>query len=317
MSMSSTKAVPSDLATALDSLSLVTANFADGLVMQDVLCDWFEFCGGRPGQVVLLDNGSVSSTQEACWNCYNQGLIDKLLLVRPDHCDTGRNINYIAEHTAPAITSKPYVMFFKIDCLPWRKGHENWLVEAMAHLERPDVFAVGGSFNCVAKHHDGWEPSWYFADKCSENFALMKRETFMAAMEESMGGYISSGFRGESFVKTHDEQHYLIELAFERYMQKHGMYTLARVEDESWTVFHTNVHNERLEKVRRAYRERRNVSRYMNSAHFTATFPNGVYYGRPPQHPWHKRMRIAFGASMLGTSWRAMKKSLKKGTATA
>jgi hypothetical protein len=138
----------------------------------------------------------------------------------------------------------------------------------------------------------------------------MKREHFIAAMEEAMGGYISSGFRGQSFAQTQDQTHYLIELAFERYMQKHGRYTLTRVEDDSWTVFHTNVHNERLEKVRDDFRQRSDVRAFMNAANFTAQFPHGVYYGRPSPHAWHKRMRIALGASTLGPIWRAIKQSL-------
>jgi hypothetical protein len=304
---------PTTLAQTLDNLSIVTANFADGFVLKDILGDWFEFLGGRPGQVVLLDNGSAANTQQACVSCYQEGMIDKLLLVKPGHCDTGRDINYIAEHTAPAIATKPYVLFFKIDCLPWRSGHEHWLIEAMSYLERPDTFAVGGSFNCVARHHDAWDPAWYFADKCSENFALMKREHFIAAMEDAMGGYISSGFRGESFVQTEDEKHYLIELAFERYMHKHGRYTLTRVEDDTWTVFHTNVHNERLEKVREKFRSRTDVKAFMNAANFTATFPHGVYYGKPASHAWHKRLRIALGASAFGPLWRTIKQSIGLG----
>ena len=303
-------AVPATTLEALNDLSMVTANFADGPVVADVLGDWFDFVGGRPGQVVLLDNGSDRATQEACWSCYQNGLIDKLLLIRADHCDTGRDINYIAEHTAPAITSKPYILFFKIDCLPWRKGHDQWLVEAMQQLERSDVFAVGGSFNCVARHHVSADPGWYFADKCSENFALMKREHFIDAMESAMGGYISSGFRGNSFVTSNDEKHYLIELAFERYMKANNLFTLTRIEDETWTVFHTNVHNERLEKVRQDFRDRRNVRKFFNAADFTAQFPNGVYYGKPTAHPWHKRIRIALGASAIGPMWRTIKQSI-------
>ncbi|MBV8782150.1 MAG: hypothetical protein JO353_12205 [Phycisphaerae bacterium] len=209
------------------------------------------------------------------------------------------------------------MLFFKIDCLPWRSGHDQWLVEAMQHLERPDVFAVGGSFNCVAKHHDAWTDEWYFADKCSENFALMKREHFIAAMEEAMGGYISSGFRSQSFVNTEDEKHYLIELAFERYMVRHGRFTLTRKEDDNWTVFHTNVHNERLAAVREQFKQRRGVRKYMNSANFTAEFPHGVYYGKPSTHAWHKRLRMAVGASSIGPMWRAMKQTLGAGGGAA
>lgn len=307
---------PSDLAEALDRLTLVTANFGDGLVLREIMQDWFDFLGGRPGQVVVVDNGSNRQTQDASWRCYQEGLIDKLLLVKPDHCDTGRHINYIAEHTAPAIATKPYILFFKIDCLPWRRGLDDWLVRAMEQLERDDTFAVGGSFNCDARHHDAWD-GWYFSHKCSENFALMKRERFIAAMEESMGQYISSGFRGPLFIQHADERHYLMELAMERYMQKHGLYTLARKEDADWTVFHTNVHDERLSKVRDDYKARRGVNRFMNAGNFEVKFPSGVWYGRPPLIPWHKRLRIAAGASALGPLWRTTKRSLGLSKETA
>ncbi len=301
---------PATLAAALDQLTLMTANFGDGGVMREIMQDWFDFLGGHPGQVVVVDNGSNRQTQEESYKCFQDGLIDKLLLVKQDHCDTGRHINYIAEHTAPAISTKPYVLFFKIDCLPWRKGLDNWLVESMAHLERPDTFAIGGSFNCDARHHEAWD-GWYFSDKCSENFALMKRERFIAAMEESMGQYISSGFRGPlSLIRTEDERHYLMELAMERYMQRHDLFTLVRKEDEDWTIFHTNVHDERLRKVRQDYRARRGVEKFMNAANFTATFPHGVWYGRPPVIPWHRRVRMAFGDSLMGPLWRRAKSSI-------
>jgi hypothetical protein len=300
---------PADLAHALDRLTMMTANFGDGAVMRDIIQDWFDFLGGRPGQVVVVDNGSNQLTQEASWKCYQEGMIDKLLLVKADHCDTGRYINYIAEHTAPAISTKPYILFFKVDCLPWRKGMANWLVEAMEHLERDDTFAVGGSFNCDARHHDAWD-GWYFSDKCSENFALVKRDKFIAAMEESMGQYISSGFRGPLFIEEENQRHYLMELAMERYMQKHGLYTLVRKEDPDWTLFHTNVHDERLRKVRDDYRARRNITGFMNAANFTAKFPSGIWYGRPPELSWHRRLRVAVGSSVVGPLWRSAKRSL-------
>jgi hypothetical protein len=299
----------------LDQISMLTANFGDGIVMRDVLNDWFKFLGGRPGQVVLADNGSDEKTQQECWECYREGFIDKLLLVTQEHCDTGRDQNYIIEHTAPAISTKPYVLFFKIDTLPYQIGHEDWIVQAIEYLDRPDTFAVGGSFNVDSRHHDAW-PGWYFSDRCSENFALMKRENFIAAMEHYAGEYISSGFRSEPPTKNSDENHYMIELAFESYMKKHGLYTLTRVEDPSWTIFHTNVHELRLKEVRGRYIARQGVAPYMNAKNFTAKFPHGVYYGRPNPLSLLQRTRIALGASRLGPFWRRIKRSINPAATT-
>jgi hypothetical protein len=311
-SEASTITIPSEKRRkVLDEISLLTANFGDGPVIREVLNDWLQFLGGRPGQIILADNGSDRETQQSCWECYRDGLIDKLLLVSQDHCDTGRDLTYIIEHAAPAIATKPYVLFFKIDSLPYRRGYEDWIVEAIEYLERPDTFAIGGSFNVDSRHHDAW-PGWYFSDRCSENFALMKRERFIAAMEQYAGSFISSGFRGTPPTQNPDESHYLIELAFETYMKKHGLYTLAKVEDPNWTIFHTNVHGQRLREVRQRYMARCDVARYMNAKHFSAKFPHGVYYGRPHSLSLLRRARIALGASRLGPFWRHLKRRLNR-----
>lgn len=298
-----------DLQSSLRELSLVTANFGDGVVLRRVLEDWFGFVGGRPGQVVVLDNGSDESTRRASFECYEAGLIDKLVLVHPQHGDTGKDRAHIAEHTAPAIASRPYLLFFKIDCLPFRKGHENWLAEAVGYLDRPDTFAFGGSFNVPSKHHEAW-PGWYFSDKCSENFALMKREMFIESMREYAGQYISSGFRGENPSSRTGQDRYLVELAWEQYIERHQKYTLVRQEDESWTIFHTNVHGQKLAATREKYLKREDVARYMNAAP-VSRIPGPTYYGQRPTR-WQE-MRYLFGQSAAGPAWRWIKNFLRPG----
>jgi hypothetical protein len=290
----------------LENLSLVCANFGDGLTLRDVLEDWFAFLGGRPGEVVVLDNGSDAQTRRASLECFDGGMIDKLVLVRPGHPDTPKARAHLAEHTAPALASKCYLLFFKFDTLPYREGHENWLVEATEYLDRPDTFAVGGSFNVMSKHHEGPWPGWYFSHKCSENFALMKREVFIRAMEEYAGEYISSGFRSANPGDATGQGRYLIELAWERYIEKHQVYTLVPEEDSAWTIFHTNLHGERLGKARRDYLARKRVMEFMNAGS-NGTSPPGLYYGHPAMASWLKRVRTRFGSTPAGPYWRAIK----------
>ncbi|HWI57980.1 MAG TPA: hypothetical protein VNZ22_12185 [Bacillota bacterium] len=297
------------LTEILGELSLVCANFGDGLTLRDVLQDWFAFLGGRPGEVVVLDNGSDSQTRQASLDCFAEGTIDKLLLIRPGHPDTPKERAHLAEHTAPSIASKRYLLFFKFDTLPYRDGREHWLVKATECLDRADTFAVGGSFNVMSKHHEGPWPGWYFSHKCSENFALMKREIFIRAMEEYAGQYISSGFRTTNPGSATGQDRYLIELAWERYIEKHQVYTLVQEEDPSWTVFHTNVHGERLGKVRTDYLARKQVTKFLNAG-CSGARPPGIYYGQPSMDAWLARLREQFGGSAMGPYWRAIKRSL-------
>ncbi len=304
----------SERVSKLDDVSLVTNNFGDALVFADILLDWFRFLGGKPGEVVVVDCGSDRETQTIYWNLFKEGLIDKLQLIQSNHEDNygGIESGYKKEYTAGAIASKPYLLWFHVDTLPYREGHDNWLEESISYLERDDVFAVGGSFNLPSKHHDAW-PGWYFSDKCSLNFVLMKRSTFMKATHEFAGPYIMAGFKGENpaEVMVPGKARYLFEVAFEEYIQRNKMYTLCKVEEPTWTVFHTNTHEERLKKTREKYLARKDIERFMNAG-FSNEEPRpdrAIYYGQPPIGII-KRLRIMFGRSLVGPYWRQLKQKL-------
>jgi hypothetical protein len=298
----------------LSEVSMITNNFGDAIIFADILQDWFRFLGGKPGEVVVVDCGSDRQTHNVYWQLFQEGLIDKLQVIQSYHEDNygGVESGYIKEYTAGAIASKPYLLWFHVDTLPYREGHDNWLDEAINYLDRDDVFAVGGSFNIPSKHHDAWH-GWYFSHKCSLNFALMKRSTFMTSVHEFAGDYIMSGFKGENPAAATNQERYLLEVAFEQYIQAHGVYTLCKVENQNWTVFHTNTHEERLKKTREKYLARTNIKQFMNAGFAfedkADPFPAGMYYGQPPMS-FIKKLRISLGKSPIGPSWRWFKQQV-------
>jgi hypothetical protein len=302
-----------DQNSKLSEVSLITNIFGDRFVFRDILLDWFRFLGGKPGEVVVVDCGSDRETHALYWELYQEGLIDKLQLIQADHEDNygGSETGYIQEYTAAALATKPYVLWFHSDTLPYREGHDNWLEESIANLERDDVFAIGGSFNLPSKHHDAWS-GWYFSHKCSLNFSLMKRSTFMAAAHEFAGPYIISGFKGENPAAATNQSRYLLEVALEQYIKRHNVYTLCKVEDPNWTVFHTNTHEEVLKKAREKYLARKDIKRFMNVG-FSDAEPdpaNALYYGKPSSMGIVKRLQVAFGKSPVGPYWRELKQRL-------
>ncbi|NJR39749.1 MAG: hypothetical protein HC781_14160 [Leptolyngbyaceae cyanobacterium CSU_1_4] len=86
--------------SGLDQISLVARNYGDGVVFEEVLLDWFDFLGGKPGEVVIVDSGSDRQTQEVYWKLFQQGLIDKLQVIRKDHEEHNFDRGYIQIHTA-------------------------------------------------------------------------------------------------------------------------------------------------------------------------------------------------------------------------
>lgn len=300
-----------DLKTALQQVSMTSANFGNPETFGNVLEDWFTFLGGKPGEVVIVDGGSKPETHAIYWKLFNEGKIDKLQVIRAEHFENHRDTCYFQEHAAGAIAGKPYLLFFKSDTLPFRDGHEDWLPQAIEYLQRDDTFAVGGSFNVPSKHHEAW-PGWYFSQKCSLNFTLMKRDSFIDAMREFAGDYITSGFRTISPLAGKSHTRYLMENCFESYIANHKKYTLVRVEDPTWTVFHTNVQGEPLVKVRQDYLARRNVKAYMNAGKINRMH-SGCYYGRPPMR-W-KNLKWTISESPLGPLVQRIKRILGLKTA--
>lgn len=296
-----------DRPSKLNEVSLVSANFGNGLAYKDVLMDWFRFLGGKPGEVVVVDGGSDISTQTVYWELYKAGLIDKLQVIQSNHEENNKETCYIQEYTVGAIASKPYLLWFKIDTLPYREGHDNWLEEAINYLDRDDVFAVGGAFNRAWEHREAW-PGWYFCGACTINFCLMKRSTFIATMQEFAGSYIDCGFKGE-----HPFGRFLVEKAFIEYMAAHKVYTLCKIEDPTWTIFHTNAQNKDLQTIRQRYLEREDVERYINPA-LSKDVTQFLYYGKPPENAGIvKQLQIAFGQTSIGFYWRRFKHRVLSG----
>jgi hypothetical protein len=299
--------------SVLEQISLVTRNYGDAPAFEQVLLDWFDFLGGKPGEVVVIDAGSDRATHAIYWDLFQRGLIDKLQVIRTEHDDHDFERGYIQLQTAASIASKPYLLWFSIDTLPYRQGHEGWLEEAMGYLDRDDVCTVGGSYNIPAKSCDAWD-GWYYSKKCSLNFALMRRTTYMKAIYELAGDYIASGFTTENPCASYNQSRYLPEVAMERYIENHNTNALFKVEDPNWTVFHTNVHEEKLAATRIRYRQRDNILAYMNAGNSTEAFTgtNILYYGQPqPQKlSFLKQIQVMFGKSPLGEHWRNFKQGL-------
>jgi hypothetical protein len=293
---------------ALSQISMVSANFGNAAAFEPLLEDWFRFMGGRAGEVVVVDGGSSPQTHAVYWKLFNEGKIDKLQVIRGEHFENHKDKCYYQEYHAGAIAGKPYILFFKTDTLPYREGHDNWLSEAIQYLERDDTFAVSGAFNIDSKHHEAW-PGWYFSHKCSLNFALMKRSSFMKAMEEFAGDYIAGGFRGTSPAASTGQSRFLVEVAFERYIQNNKKYALVRVEDPSWTIFHTNIHGKKLLEVREKYLARVDVERHMNARTYNRVW-SGCFYGMPPKRWVNLKWKLS--ESPLGSILRAAKRLMGK-----
>src|SRR3954470_10266172 len=162
--------------------------------MRRVLLDWFRFLGGRPGEVVYVDGGSGRGTTRLLTSLLHRGLIDRLELLNPRHWENSYDRCYIQEYRAGRLATRPYVCFVKLDMLPFRGGHDDWLSEDMAALDQTGNFAITNTH--LVDPPSGRQGPYFAYDFASLNFSLMKRNMWERALRETIGPFIDAGFRG-------------------------------------------------------------------------------------------------------------------------
>lgn len=259
---------------ARENLTLSMSGFGATRATRRVILDWFEFLGGRPGEVVYVDGGSDRASMSRLVALVQEGLIDRLELLNPAHFENDFHRCYIQEYRSGLLAGKAYVMFVKPDTLPFRVGRDSWLEEDLRTLDDPGVFAI--TLGHLIAPPLGARAGYLSHDFASLNFSLMKRESFTNAMRGEIGAFIDSGFRAEFPAHIRCEEKYrraLIEWAWQSHCKRHGLVTLSRPESREWTIFHLNKSGGKLLSLRDRYRARDAVELFFDK-------PFALY--RPP-----------------------------------
>lgn len=260
--------------TARDQLTLSMSGFGATRATHRVILDWFEFLGGRPGEVIYVDGGSDRASMARLVALVQEGLIDRLELLNPRHFENDFHRCYVQEYRSGMLASKPYVMFVKPDTLPFRVGCASWLEDDVHTLDDPRVFAI--TLGHLIAPAGGTRDGYLTHDFASLNFSLMKRESFMQAMRDEIGAFIDSDFRGEFPSHIRCEEKYrraLIEWAWQSHCRRRALVTLSRPESREWTIFHFNKSGGKLLALRERYRARDGVNLFFDK-------PFALY--RPP-----------------------------------
>lgn len=271
-------------------VSLVISGFGGTRATRVVLRDWIEFMGGRPREIVCFDGGAPAGQQRRLERLAAAGLIDRLELTAPGSWASARERGYIQECLAGLAATSELLLFAKLDTLPLRRGHGDWLERDGALLDDPRIFAVTNSHLLDAPRGERTVAGVRYLehDFASLNFTLVRRERFALAIEERMGAFVRSGFRGEfpAVGCAPADRRALVEWAWRDHVRAHGLVTLARSESREWMVFHVNKSGRKLLAIRRAMRAGRGVEAFWDR-------PHGLY--RPPLRAWERAGRRVEG----------------------
>jgi hypothetical protein len=258
----------------LTRVSLCMSGYRHTSTLERVLGDWFEFLGGRPGEVVYVDGGSPLADTRRLVKLVASGLITRLETIAPDSWENHFHRCYIQEYQSGRIATGEVLVFAKPDTLPFRRGHEGWLSADIAKLAEPGVLAITNTH--LIDPPSGREGPYLVHDFASLNFAMMTRARFMEAMDYSAAEFVAGHFRGdypESIVCEEQYRRALVEWCWSRFAREKGMRVLAREESPEWMIFHINKHGRKLLSIRAAMRRGEGITPHLNK-------PKGLY--RPP-----------------------------------
>ncbi len=274
-----------------DNLTLCT--FSSGRTMvREVLEDWLHFLGGRPKHVLFAVTPSVDPPP-IYEELHREGLIDRILYLDAG----GRSVREVdSDALRLIIDAAPteWVLLFKLDTLPYRRGNENWLDEALDRVMKHQLFGMTGGF--PIKNLIPLEDGYSTTQKYSNNFSMFRRSAWLNVINSAVGD------GGDKSAENHsrfqgDELRYLNEYVIETHMEQTGKRMLVKHDTRDWSVFHVNVWGEALRKVRIPYQKRRGVKRFFNTGkplRRPIRYPWQEYFGYP-RPPMVKLMRIVLG----------------------
>ncbi|AFZ04659.1 hypothetical protein Osc7112_0011 [Oscillatoria nigro-viridis PCC 7112] len=260
-------------------------------MVREVLEDWLSFLGGRPKQVIFAVS-PADKPPPIYQELLAEGLIDELVYVDL----RGRSVGETdAEGIRVAIEAAKtdWVLLAKLDTLPYRKGHENWLDEVMQTVQKYNCFGFTGSF--PSPDMQSLEPGYSKTQKFSNNFSIFRGTEWI----EVIDSYVGKNFDGavaKNALYTKESLRFANEAAIESFLEKNQRYMLVRWETPEWTVFHVNVWGEQLRQIRDRYLARKDISSFLNTGRpqLIGFHPWDLYYGYP-KPPLLERFKIFVG----------------------
>lgn len=275
----------------LDQVSLCTYSTGPSMV-REVLDDWLQFLGGRPRRVIFAVS-SFTGTPLIYEELRREGLIDQILDIKANSRSV-MEVEPEATRSVVEAADTEWILLIKLDTLPFRSGHDDWLAHAMERIQRHGLFGMTGSSHMMTL--TTLEEGYSLTQKFSNNFSIFRRSDWLNAVGTCVGrGYdqgiaCSPQFQGNNL-------RYINEYAIESYLEQAGRHMLVKHESGEWSVFHVNIWGESLRKVRKSYRNRQRIKRFLttgNPPRGPFRYPWQKYYGYP-KPPIITLMRIVLG----------------------
>ena len=279
--------MPQDILT---QITLCTYSTGSEMV-REVLDDWLEFLGGRPKRVIFAvsSSGAIPVIYETL---RSEGKIDEILVIEAQ----GRSVLVIeplAVRRAIEAAPTEWILLIKLDTLPYRSGHSDWLEKCMSEVQNRGFLGMTGSFRPDDARPIA--PCYSSTQKYSNNFSIFRKKDWLQIIPAELVSGLDAIIDNVSY--SMEDLRFAPEAAIEAHLRRTGNWMLTRNEDSDWSVFHVNVWGARLGQIRNRYRRREKLGPFLHTGvppRFPLVHPWQWWYGTSPPSLL-KRVRIWIG----------------------
>lgn len=262
-----------------DELSFVT--FSCGtILLEEVLDDWIQFLEGRPKDIIFAvpPKRFASPVYE---ELKAKGKIDTIIYLPDKDYEACPMENEAMFQVAEAADTE-WLLFARLDTLPYRAAHVSWLDAAMEKVKTAEHLGLTGGFYGHTPYRTlrPAGPGYATSNKFSNNFSIIRRKDWLEIEYETIGREFSGAFYTSKGALM---RRFAQEVAIERHMDISGRYMLVRLEDEDWSVFHVNQWDDDLAVIRERYLLRDSIEPFLcrDTTFRNLRFDWEKYYGYP------------------------------------
>lgn len=258
-----------------------------------ILEDWLDFIDLRPEALIVVVAADPAIRDGLTRLCDARGMELKIAERADPATLKESEPDYLQAQFG--LCPSDLAILVKLDTLPFREGHRDWMEQALDVMEDQSALYVTGSTRVYRGDADFGVPGMMRTRMVSNNFLMIAPALWLSLIGAGSGQAAGR---------------YETEAAIERHCRETGHVGIRLLNRRDWRVFHTQIWDGRMDGLREGFRRGTAIRPHLRGFEDDLRHPWEMYYLSPPPS-LSQRMRIALGEmrrSPIGGTRRVMRR---------
>lgn len=229
-----------------------------------ILEDWVEFVGNNLNELIVLTSSDDKILEALKEICNRENITLRwagVAVVSKDWDEDG----YLKKQLD--ITLSDYALIFKLDTIPFRRGRDDWFLDAINVMNKKKAFFITGTTQPYKADLE-IDKTYLFTQRVSNNFLIIRPKDWLNLL-------------GKYKEETKNRGRFATEARLEIHCKKTDSFGIRIRNVMDWRIFHTQLWDGRLMIARQRFKEGLDVSNYMKGFQDVLGDPWKSYYMHP------------------------------------